>query len=59
MSTIPEVIVAKQLGMRIFSMSIITNVVGGLDVNHNDVQNVANQSVDNVWSIITEVLKCL
>ena len=59
MSTIPEVIVAKQLEMRIFSMSIITNVVGGLDVNHNDVQNVANQSVDNVWSIITEVLKCL
>lgn len=59
MSTIPEVIVGKQLGMRIFSMSIVTNVVGSSDVNHNEVQTVANQSVNSVWLILNDVIKCL
>jgi purine-nucleoside phosphorylase len=59
MSTIPEVIVGKQLEMRIFSMSIVTNVVGSSDVNHNEVQTVANQSVNNVWLILNDVIKCL
>ena len=59
MSTIPEVIVGKQLGMRIFSMSIVTNVVGSSDVNHNEVQTVANQSANNVWLILNDVIKCL
>ncbi len=59
MSTIPEVIVGKQLGMRIFSMSIVTNVVGSYDVNHSEVQTVANQSVNNVWLILNDVIKCL
>lgn len=57
MSTIPEVIVAKQMGMRIFSMSIVTNMIGDSDANHEDVQNVANQSVKNVWTIINDVIK--
>ena len=59
MSTIPEVIVAKQMKMRIFSMSIVTNMIGELNVNHEDVQNVANQSVSNVWKIINDVIKWL
>jgi purine-nucleoside phosphorylase len=59
MSTIPEVIVAKQMGMRIFSMSVVTNMIGDLDANHEDVQNVANQSVSGVWKIINDVIKWL
>lgn len=59
MSTIPEVIVAKQMGMRIFSMSIVTNMIGDLNANHEDVQNVANQSVNSVWKIINDVIKWL
>ena len=59
MSTIPEVIVAKQMKMRIFSMSIVTKMIGELNVNHEDVQNVANQSVSNVWKIINDVIKWL
>ena len=57
MSTIPEVIVAKQMNMKIFSMSIVTNIVGDMDVNHNDVQNVTNSSVNNVWTILNDVFK--
>jgi purine-nucleoside phosphorylase len=59
MSTIPEVIVAKQMNMRIFSMSIVTNMVGDSNANHTDVQNVANQSVNGVWTIINDVIKWL
>lgn len=59
MSTIPEVIVGKQLGLRIFSMSIVTNVFGDTSVNHNEVQNVANQSLNKVWLILNDVLGCL
>lgn len=59
MSTIPEVIVGKQLGMKIFSMSIVTNVVGSSDVSHTEVQSVANQSVNNVWCILNGFLKCM
>lgn len=59
MSTIPEVIVGKQLRMRIFSMSIVTNVVDSSEVSHTEVQSVANQSVNNVWLILNDVLKCL
>jgi hypothetical protein len=33
--------------------------VGSSDVNHNEVQTVANQSVDNVWLILNDVIKCL
>ena len=59
MSTIPEVIVAKQMNMRIFSMSIVTNIIGDSNTNHTDVQNVANQSVNSVWTIINDVIKWL
>jgi purine-nucleoside phosphorylase len=59
MSTIPEVIVGKQLGMKIFSMSIVTNVVGSSGVSHVEVQTVANQSVNNVWLILNDVLRCM
>ena len=59
MSTIPEVIVAKQMNFRIFSMSVVTNMVGDSNANHTDVQNVANQSVNGVWTIINDVIKWL
>jgi len=59
MSTIPEVIVAKQMNLRIFSMSIVTNMIGDSNANHTDVQNVANQSVNGVWTIINDVIKWL
>lgn len=59
MSTIPEVIVAKQLGMKIFSISVVTNIIGDTKVSHEEVQIIANQSAENVWLIINDVMKCL
>jgi purine-nucleoside phosphorylase len=59
MSTIPEVIVGKQLGMKIFSMSVVTNIVGKSGVNHNEVQDTANKAVERVWLILNNVLRCV
>jgi purine nucleoside phosphorylase len=59
MSTIPEVIVGKQLGMKIFSMSVVTNIVGKSGVNHNEVQETANKAVERVWLILNNVLRCV
>lgn len=59
MSTVPEVIVANQMGMRCFAISIITDLgVPGkiVKVTHEDVQRAAAQSEPKMTQIIKELV---
>ncbi len=60
MSTVPEVIVAHHQGMKIFGMSVITNVSEPADPNlettHEEVQDVAGQVEPKMTTIITELI---
>ena len=49
----------KKLLNKIFSMSVVTNIVGKSGVNHNEVQDTANKAVERVWLILNNVLRCV
>lgn len=62
MSTVPEVIVANHAGMRVFGMSIITDLgVPGkiVEVSHEEVQEIGNKAQPLMTKIMTELLKTL
>lgn len=60
MSTVPEVIVARHSGMRVFGISVITDL-GGFDVpekvSHEEVQKAANASQPLMTEIFREMIK--
>lgn len=60
MSTVPEVIVAVHCGIRVFGMSVITDL-GGFDVpvsvSHEEVQEAANKAQTKMTAIIKEIIK--
>lgn len=60
MSTVPEVIVARHSGMRVFGISVITDL-GGFDVpvevSHEEVQIAANASQPLMTEIFREMIK--
>lgn len=61
MSTVPEVIVAKHMNMRIFALSIITNL-GLTNINktsHEDVLKSSNKSLQAVFLIIKGIIQYL
>lgn len=60
MSTVPEVIVARHMGMPCFGISIITDIGGGEQlevITHEEVLKVAQEAEKKVSSIVTELLK--
>lgn len=62
MSTVPEVIVAKHMSMRVFGVSIITDsgVPGCIsEVSHEEVQEVANNAEPNMTRLLKELIKVL
>ncbi len=60
MSTVPEVIVARHGDMRVFGVSVITDL-GGKDIKevptHEEVQLAAQKAQPNVVAIISEMVK--
>lgn len=60
MSTVPEVIVAHHQGMKVFGMSVITNVSEPADptqeTTHEEVQDVAGVVEPKMTKIITELI---
>lgn len=60
MSTVPEVIVARHCGIRVFGMSIVTDL-GGFDtpvqVSHEEVQMAANKAQPFMTEIMREIIR--
>ena len=59
MSTIPEVLVARHTGVKVFSMSLITDLgVAGkiVEITHEEVQRVANESADKMSLIVKHIV---
>lgn len=61
MSTVPEVIVAHHMGIKVFGLSVITNTDKPASPNgettHDEVQNVAGKVEPDMTAIITGLLK--
>lgn len=60
MSTVPEVIVANHAGMRVFGMSIITDLgVPGkiVEVSHEEVQEIGNKAQPLMTLIMTQLIQ--
>ena len=60
MSTVPEVIVARHSGIKVFGISVITDL-GGFDVpvkvSHEEVQEAANTAQPRMTEIMREMIK--
>ncbi len=60
MSTVPEVIVAHHCGIKVFGISVITDL-GGFDnpveVSHEEVQEAANEAQPRMCDIFRELIK--
>lgn len=60
MSTVPEVIMARFLGMRVAAMSIITNYGAGLQnhaLSHDETKNVASTGMDRMKRLVRAFVK--
>jgi purine-nucleoside phosphorylase len=59
MSTVPEVIVANHCGIRVFGVSIVTDL-GGFDqpveVSHEEVQEAANKAQPIMTELMREMI---
>jgi len=59
MSTVPEAIVARQMGMRILGISLITNAAAGMDdepINHEDVMQMGYRVSEQFSGLISRIL---
>ncbi|NUO19564.1 purine-nucleoside phosphorylase [bacterium] len=59
MSTVPEVITAAALGLRVLGISCVTNAASGIGedkLSHDEVQKVANDSARKFTQLITGIL---
>jgi len=59
MSTVPEVIVANQLGIKVLALSLITNMGAGIlneNISHDDVMKIAMKTGPKFESLIVNVL---
>lgn len=59
MSTVPEAIAARHLGMRVIGISCITNMAAGIEpktLNHEEVQETAARAMEPLSNLIMEAL---
>jgi purine-nucleoside phosphorylase len=59
MSTVPEVILARHIGMRVAALSIITNLAAGMSdvkLSHEQTMTMAAKAADDVQVLLTDFL---
>jgi purine-nucleoside phosphorylase len=59
MSTVPEAIVARQMGMEILGVSLITNAAAGVEdgpINHEDVMQMGQQVSKEFCELLTRII---
>lgn len=59
MSTTPEVIAARHMGIPVFGVSIITDLMSGTAVSHEEVQTEGKKAEKNMTKLFTGMLKVL
>ena len=62
MSTVPEVLAARQLNMRVLAVALITNRAAGLarqPLRHGEVLAAGNQGADNMARLLEGILPSL
>jgi purine-nucleoside phosphorylase len=55
MSTVPEVIAARQMGIRVLAIALITNRAAGqgrLSISHNEVLDAGKREAENLESLV-------
>lgn len=56
MSTVPEVIVARALGMRVLGLSLVTNVAGGAELSHEEVLEAGVRATESLSALVVGIL---
>ena len=59
MSTVPEIIVARHMGMECFGMSVITNSTASpelIKTNHTEVQDIGNTAQPRITALFREII---
>lgn len=56
MSTVPEVIVARALGMRVLGLSLVTNVAGGAQLSHDEVLQAGQSAAQSLTELVVGIL---
>lgn len=62
MSTVPEIIVARHMGMECFGISVITNSTASdetIQTNHTEVQDVGNSAQPRMTALFREIIRQL
>jgi len=61
MSTVPEAIVARQVGMRVLGLSIITNMGAGMasELNHSEVVEIAEKKKNDFQSLLFGIIRSI
>ncbi len=62
MSTVPEIIVARHMGMECFGMSVITNSTASpelIKTNHEEVQDIGNTAQPRMTALFREIISKL
>lgn len=59
MSTVPEVIAARALGLRVLALSLVTNNSAAHDIDHSDVLTAARIAADDVGALVLAILQRL
>jgi purine-nucleoside phosphorylase len=59
MSTVPEVIAARALGMRVLGLSLVTNAAGGAGLSHAEVLEAGLLAEERVHRLVIAILQRL